>query len=232
MSRHEHLKLSGIRRKEQLLAERLLPSSTTSRAVRFVFGLPDEVAGITTVDLAAGGCSLTADLLTDGANAYAVDCLYSNAKQLSRRLDEATEKVINRLPPDRKAEMRKSTREGIERFWQSFKNHPERYISAWLTEVSLPTDFADLVISFNGISDLTDFDVAKETILEGIRVTKPGKTFAFAPFHTHSGFHSQNSFLHRRIFEWLQAAGLGDVTLIEPSTEYFDKVLTFVKNKN
>ncbi len=209
---------STVHEREMNMAQQSLVSSFLPAEIRKETGLPETVDGLTIVDLAAGACSLTAELLEQGANAYALDCLYDDRQRL---LDNVYQKwlksVLNGIPaPDRK-EAEDMIKREVRKFMRSFNRQPDRYLTGWLTELPFADNFADWTISNGGISMFwQDREVQRKAMMEAIRITKPGGVVAVMPFITNLAANRANQEAlesHLDLHDFLEQQGVGQVII-------------------
>lgn len=142
-----------------------------------ILRLPEEVSKLRVLDVGAGASDITAALLSQGADAYAVDPKY-NSKSNIRGQIQAQLKTPYYV--DRKREVQ----ETLERFMESIKTNPDHYKTAMGTNMPFSDDFFDVVFSLGAISGYLDVDrnLFLAAIQECLRVLKPGGTLQLMPF--------------------------------------------------
>ncbi|MBI4058119.1 class I SAM-dependent methyltransferase [Candidatus Microgenomates bacterium] len=227
----EAVRLAELHLKEVQVASELETSATTTRAARHILEIPEIVKDVTIVDLAAGACPLTADLLDRGANAYAVDHLYGEQGKLAAAAARSLELVIQnarRVQPEYATRMYELTEAAILDFWKSFNTHPDRYKEGWLTQLPFEDNISDMTLSLNGISELWgDQEVMQRALDEALRITKPGGKITIAPFLTAKGITVP---MHRTLFKSLLLSHIGRVTIIRNIPGYNDSRLEIIKS--
>src|SRR4051812_22414312 len=92
----EDQRYRSIHDRERIMAEFAPTSATPGRVARAYLGLPDDVTGLTIIDLASGASSLTEELRRNGARPHAVDRIYSRGE--GAILAAANETVVSQLP--------------------------------------------------------------------------------------------------------------------------------------
>ena len=218
-----------IHRKEESIAAKLRISATSASGARLALGIPANASG-TIVDLASGASPLVASLATDGADAYGVDRIYSNPIQLQKELQILIPRILATFPPGQRAEVESIMQRSLAEFIRSYGAEGHRYLSDWLTKLSLPDSFADMTVSLNGISDLAEnSDVFSQAISEALRITKPGGTFTMAPYHTSGGNHTRYASTHARLTAKLQKDPTVQVRINPRTANYWDARLRIIK---
>lgn len=154
----------------QLLA--IIPvSSGTWQRTRETLDFPEDVSGMRILDIGAGGSDLTAKLLEDGADAYAVDPLYKSRSDVKGKARLQLEHIQSH--GDRN--YYRQSLEALERFSESIKGNPDRYKIAFATNLPFPDNYFDLVFSSAAILGYLDIDyeLLLKSTQEALRVTKP-----------------------------------------------------------
>lgn len=217
-----------VREAEQ--ADKLVVTGDNANAALRIFGLTSTVSGLTIVDLAAGASLVTSKLLERGANAFALDRMYADRSglmdALNNRYISELRKSAQMMRPWEVNTIIKEAHQEIGQFFKSFDRHRERYIYGWLTQLPFENDFADWVVSSNGISALFgDFEVMSKSVNEAIRVAKPGGTVVMYPFLEEP----ESEKVHEALVQQLIASNVGKV-LVERGVLYpSDNRLTIVK---
>ena len=139
---------------------------------------PEDLRGLTILDVGAGASDATARLVELGADAYALDPLYKSTSDLKGKV-----RIQNKIPLYSK-DAKKRRHEALERFMASFKNEPERYKTASATQIPFPDDTFDIVYSVAAVLRYLDLDlqILLKAVSECLRVAKPGGRISFAPY--------------------------------------------------
>ncbi len=182
--------METVHEREVKLAEVIEVSTANAKQTGQELGIPNNVRGLTIIDLAGGASLLTTDLLRRGANAYALDRIYGDIEALQDAVMNgyipAVLKVLQRAAPHRiilHQQQVAMLQQELREFLKAREEHPERYIEGWLTKLPFSDNFADRTLSHLGISRLSgDYEVLEEATMEGIRITKPGGALVIAPF--------------------------------------------------
>lgn len=221
--------------RERELALKLLVSATQAEAIRPKLGLPDNMAGLTIVDLAAGASTLTANLLTQRANAYALDYVYDDREQLIEAVYNKWLPKVLSLSSDRAERqfVEDVTKRSIRRFLRSFEAQRQRYKAGWLTDLPFESDFSDWTVSYSGVSELFEEpDLLKQATMEAVRITKPGGIISIAPFITNSGSSGIGGRItrtHNELVIFLSEQNVGQVTVDRNASTTPDSRLRIVK---
>lgn len=220
----------NLRQQERFIAATSETSAMPGEAARIILDLPEDVTELTIVDLASGGSSLTALLLGEGADAYAVDQLYRDRKKIRTALDQSLKKVLKQVPREDKQHMERVTRQSQETFLRSLAANPDRYRAGWLSHLPFHDDFSDWTVSINGISGLgKSYPLLRKATMEALRITKPGGTVVVAPFHTTHGFHQTYSLQFEHLVEELSEQIDGEIEIRGPFAGYADSQLRIMK---
>ena len=179
-----------LRALEVMLAEKIGISVGPTMPIWEILGLPEEVAGMTIVDLAAGASPLTHDLLQAGADAYAFDCVYQKSEEELHQLIKVYHQEILKFV-NQKEEISEEINRDKEVFWRSLRIERDRYICGWMTELPFPSDFSDLTLSFEGATHVgaNNFDLMWLITQEALRITKQGGKVIMSPIYSET--HSQ-----------------------------------------
>ncbi len=78
-----------LRRRERALAEHLYTGANSADSLIPALGLPQELNGLKIADLGAGCSDLTPELLSQGADAYAVDRIYTSPRDIEEHMRRA-----------------------------------------------------------------------------------------------------------------------------------------------
>lgn len=217
------------RRIEENLANKLDISATTSNATTKIFRLQHIPDGAIVVDLAAGASSFIPDLIDQETDAYAVDRLYGAPRLLERKIKILVPRIVQNVPQQHKEHMRRITNEATLKFQRSIAQHPERYKPDWLTHLSFDDQFADIVTSLNGISDLAvNPDLFEQAVQEALRITKIGGRFLMAPFHAEGGSKTVYAKAHNALAEQLKAQDQ-QCNIWQPTQTYYSHVLEVIR---
>lgn len=175
-SQRDRFGISGFT--EEYLLEIAVPSGASFREITECILLPERVEGLRILDVGAGASDATAELLRFGADAYAIDPLFRSKSELRGKV-----KKHNRLVVD-KTDLKIERANAIERFAQSIKKNPERYVQASATSIPFEENFFDIVYSRIAILPYLDFDIEilTQAIQECLRVTKPGGSIRLFPY--------------------------------------------------
>lgn len=196
---------------EEFLTRESQMSATPSDIAHSFLGLPENVRGMTIVDLASGASSLTAELLANGADAHAVDVLYGRPEMQKRIIDYLDRRLLTQ-PQDYRQQIRESENKALQNFLQSFQAQRNRYHGAYLTKLPFPDGFSDWTVSLLGISDLARYEpVMIAATFEALRVTKSGGKVVIAPLHPGNRYYYWYSEEHEALIEELRKRNVGDV---------------------
>lgn len=211
-----------VYRAEEALVDEMLVSSTPGELVRQYLGLPENVSGLTIVDVAAGFSSLTANLIAEGAVVHAVDPRFEGGEvdigQLIQNVFFNTMRHLQYYP--NRAYFETSLSKSLLAFKDSFLKDRQRYHAEYATRLPFPDNFSDYTVSSNGLSLLLkEPDVMLGAIKKALQVTKPGgKTILFPWFPEGQHYIEENVDIHERVATKIQMAGLGIPTLEGPIT--------------
>jgi hypothetical protein len=199
------------RSREKDLSVNILTSASPAEIACERLAIPENVQGLTIVDLASGVSPLVADLLGRGAHAEGVDILYSlPTDSIIKRFNLDIGELVSRAPKGKGELVRAMMTEAMHEWERSFLTDKEKYHAAFLTNLPQASDIADLTVSSHGISNLAmQRDIFWGAITEAVRITKPGGKFVMAPLWQMDG-----SFLaseHRYMLGRLSKANLGKV---------------------
>lgn len=220
-----------LTREEKEFATHLDTSATNARHARRALLIPDDVQGITTVDLGSGASNLIADLLRGGADANGVDQMYAmEYLTMEEKIWQSFNKVLRQIPPQYVERMRITTNETIRDFLQSFATSRNHYKAGWFSHLPFTDNFSDFTTSLNAHSDLAgNYPLFRKTLMEAIRITAPGKPVVIAPYHRSDGFHSQFATEHHRFSEELKRTTSHRVEIVGPDEIYKDSRLVITK---
>lgn len=170
-------------------ASRWPVTGTPADALIGFYKLPEDVRGVKIVDLCAGTSNFTAALIDGGANALAVDILYSDPDWLLQRRRDSF--MVHYVDEDTKADDPDYIRalEDLEssftyrHFTRSFKEHNKRYIAGSVHNLGLDDNSFDFAVSFNGVLGVTqeDYQLCQRAVEEAIRIVKPGGQVQLGP---------------------------------------------------
>ena len=214
-----------LRALEITLAEEVDISIGPTQETREILGLPENVVGMTIVDLAAGVSPLTHDLLQAGANAYALDCIYQKSdSELHCLIEEYHQEILKLVT--RKEEVNQQISTDKQAFWRSFRTERDRYKNGWLTQLPFPNNFSDITISIEGITHVGAENINLLWLMtqEALRITKHSSKVIMSPIYSET---------HSQLIQMLnRQAGL-TVTheLPENATRYANyRRMTIIKN--
>lgn len=179
---------SRIRAAETRVTSRLGPSSIRAELVREVFKIPEDIKGLNVVDLAAGTSSFVPWLIDNGANAFAVDCIYNEPiEKILERTRSYTKDALDNMHEKWRELLLQESEKAMAYFVQSFQTQRERYITAWLSDLPISDDFADITTSVAGLSTIVSGEYLLENPLieEALRITKPGGKLLLSPVSMH-----------------------------------------------
>jgi ubiquinone/menaquinone biosynthesis C-methylase UbiE len=152
------------------------PSSTSWQEVFRSVNMPEQVDGLTILDVGGGASDTTAKLIELGADAYAIDPRYKNMGQLKGEV-----RAINTQydPKDQR-----EIDDALERFKLSTKTHKDHYLDASAISLPFPDNHFDLVFSKTAVLFYLDVDIGilNTAVDECLRVTKSKGTIRFFPF--------------------------------------------------
>jgi hypothetical protein len=130
------------------IAQELGPTSFIANIICEIYKIPEDVNGLTVVDLAAGTSSFVPWLLDNGADAYAVDCIYDQPLQeMLGRTKSYQDNTLDRMRGTWKKFLEDEREESMTHFSQSFQARRERFITAWLSGLPIGDNFADITVS-------------------------------------------------------------------------------------
>lgn len=166
-------------------------SSCTSRTWQEYLMVFDLIPtpGSKVLDVGGGGSNITAWLLSQGVDAYAVDPLYKARSQVRAKVKQSMDRLREeyRGKPDWQSTMRKlqERERSLEEFAASAKQNPDRYVTGFATSLKFPDDHFDTVISFNCVTQFLDMDelLLTQSVQEMVRVVKPGGKVLLYPFN-------------------------------------------------
>lgn len=141
---------------------------------------PENVSGLRILDVGGGGSDMTAKLLEDGADAYAVDPRYKSRSDLKGRVRQELDALRN---TDERQYIRKY-QAAFDHFWESLRQNPERYKPAFASQLPFDDNNFDFVFSIATVFGYIDMDykLLNTATSEMIRVTKPGGKIQLYPF--------------------------------------------------
>lgn len=226
LERFTEQRLRQLHVAEQKITERSYVSATTFKAAsRDILSLPQDVSGLTILDLAAGASDITAELLARGVNAHALDCSYYDFQELLASFEVAVPMILRQTPPVHRRHMKKVTVRAFLRFRDSFFTHNSHYHPGWLTNLPFPDNFADRTFSINGISHLAERrELFRKALEEAVRVTRPGGLTIIAPFHTRDSLHKQYARIHNKVARELKRSnGVERIEIIPPQPDGYYK---------
>lgn len=186
----ERSRISLHDRERSLTINRLPPTFTSVEDAMRMAGLPEDVFGLTIVDLASGGSPFVTGLLSRFANAYGVDARYESFSGFITEAETSLQMIAGLNIKQNTPERIRKIKQDFLQFGESFLNNSERYIHGWLTAIPLPDDFADYVTSLTAISDMfEDYELFRTVTFEAIRIAKPGGSVIIAPFDSQASSH-------------------------------------------
>lgn len=166
---------------EQEIAERASLTAKPWRDISMLINFPERVSGLRILDIGAGGSDATAHLLELGADAYALDPKYSDPASLRKKLNRLHQYLTNKGAVS--SQHVEEAQAAFEAQQKSMTKDPERYISAYATELPFPDNHFDLVFSVSSMFSHVDENAQAlmQATREAIRVTKPGGEIQFSP---------------------------------------------------
>jgi len=170
---------------DKLLFEGTFASAKPWQNVEGLIEFPDKVCGLKILDVGAGGSDMIAHLLERGAEAYAIDPLYTSWSRVKGEVRKTLAKLEKRRAGDQKwEEFIRCQHEALERFVESAKCNPDHYKPAFASELPFPDNYFDLVFSINCVCQYLDinFGTLLAAVNECLRVLKPGGTVQLFPF--------------------------------------------------
>ena len=210
---------------EQEIAADCLTGATTAEAYNLIVGLDGKPTG-PVVDIGAGASPWVGWLVDHGVDAYAVDRLYENEEKLEESIQASNEVVLAQTPSSYRATLERA----LQSFRQSFQVNRERYVPGWFTNLPFPDDFSELTVALNSVSDMgKDADILLASIVEGVRITRPGGRFVMAPFHTSDGLNSRFSRQHQKVLGKLKAMNIGEIRVAKDIPQYLSARLIIEK---
>jgi ubiquinone/menaquinone biosynthesis C-methylase UbiE len=174
-----------------LSQEELLELATVSALPwskgRGLLQFPENVNGLSILDVGGGGSDITASLVELGADAFALDPRYRKKSEIEEAIKSQFQSPACPMPT------RIMLNQTLKRFLASIKSAPERYKAASATQIPFADDRFDIVFSIDTVTAFLDRD--RETFLasikECLRVAKPGGLLKFLPFQDRQPVWSQ-----------------------------------------
>lgn len=233
----ENLGSNNLHEREIAFATKLHVSASPAESVRKILGIPERVSGLTIVDLAAGACPLTGQLLTEGANAFAIDRIYDDREELLNAVYKKWLPMslyfVRKINPTQVQMVDKFSRRIVREFLRSFEKYPDKHIVGWLTDLPLESGFSDLTVSYSGVSELfEDQEVLEKATQEAVRITKAGGRVVIAPFLTNggsSGIGGRITTSHNQLVEFLRKENVGQVEVQKDDFSSPDSRLQIIK---
>lgn len=180
------------------------------------FRMPEELRGLRILDLGAGASDTTDKLLELGVDAYAIDPQYKNKSELRGQVRR------NFATSNLSKEAIQQRARALERFTDSAKAHPDRYRTAYATELPFPDNFFDLAFSLNAVSVYlnSDRNILTKAMDEVLRILKCRGTLQMFPFDENFGFEPEIEQLRiandRYLVDWLSSHSLVETVSVEP----------------
>lgn len=155
------------------------PTSTYWREAISIIGITehDDIKGRNFLDIGGACSSLTAWLLSKGANAFSIDPGYEDVAEMVKKAQ------ISALTD---ANPTQST-QAIDEFLVSIRSQPDHYITGWATRVPKPSGYFDYITAIRSVFFYMDVNPAllSRVINEQIRLLKkPGGLFVGFPLTT------------------------------------------------
>lgn len=158
--------------KERQIADQSFSSAAPYEQVAAIIGLPDDVRGLTIVDIGAGASSSVAELNRRGAVATAIDPAYARVNRLVRSVQKY-------LKPDQVGNPSKFRRQtaSLQEFEKDFQRNRDRYLAGFAGELPFNDNSIDIVYSQLAVSFFLggDRDVLTRAVNEALRVLKPAE---------------------------------------------------------
>lgn len=197
-----------LRRREKALAEHLFTGANSADSLIPALGLPSELKGVKIADLGAGCSDLTPELLSQGADAYAVDRIYTSPKDIEEHMRRALGIMMRSYQGADRNTANRIANKSYDRFKNSYnrdrKSPNRRYIQASLSNLPFHEGSMDFSVSSFGIGDLAeDLPIFLRSVSEALRILKPGGEFVMFPFHGVQSQFSQYPKEHHALLGWL-----------------------------
>jgi SAM-dependent methyltransferase len=161
----------NFQEREKSIAETSFSSASPHDQVAFIMGLPEDVSGLTIVDIGAGTSTAVAELNKRGAAAVGADPGYLAINRLVR----STEKYLKgkQREGDIAGFRRGST--VLEAFRADYQRNRNRYIGAYAGALPFEDNSVDIAYSMLAVSHFlsVDRDVLFGAVDEALRVLKP-----------------------------------------------------------
>lgn len=167
----------------EILTDSLVTSRSAEDLLPMVF-IPNNLEGLHILDIGGGGSDLTSEFLKKGADAYAVDPLYSSRSQLIGRVRAH----LKELSHDRGSiptwgDYIAREYKALERFKKSSSENPARYLTKFAGNTGFQDGYFDYVFSFSCLTQILalDRDILISAVAEAIRVTRAGGVIQIYP---------------------------------------------------
>lgn len=209
----------------ELAAVSALPWSKGKELIQ----LPDDVRGLSFLDVGAGASDICATLLELGADAYAIDPRYRKKSEIIELMRMQIHSAPN-LP------LRIAINQTVKKFGASIKDAPERYKAASAAQIPFPDNTFDFVFSIDTVTAFFDRhrEMFFQSIKECLRVTKPGGCLKFTPFQdSQPAWSAEVNALRLRndaqVLEWLKSHTEVEALEISGTSVKHHHLLTFRK---
>ena len=158
------------------------------RSLSRFYSLPDNLGGLSVLDLCSGMSDFAFSLRQRGAPAYALDVLYGDLAAFRlrhrRNFSAITRDVFKVEPYSERAE--EIYRAYVQGFASGLLRQPCFYVAGSATQLPFEAETFDLVTSCNGIFGALDFapDLLLQALTEAVRVLKPGGSAQIVPYES------------------------------------------------
>lgn len=156
------------------------PSGGDSKMVIRDTQLPGIVAGLNILDVGGGTSDATAELVAQGANAFALDPKYARLVELKNVVKKVNKYYKEKIHAHSDTELDTA----LKNFSSSIALHKQRYKTGYATSIPFSNEFFDIVFSRFTILGYLDIQptLLDAAIHECLRVTKPRGTVRLFPF--------------------------------------------------
>ena len=179
------------------------------------YDLPSDLKGLRTLDVCAGMSDFAYGLRQRGAEAYALDLLYSDFRLLTDKHKESFREIARDVfhTNANTTKGRQIYEQYVRSFRVSLKKEPSTYVAGSATQLPFADASFHLVTSFNGLFGTLDFDARalEPALLEVLRVVKPGGSVQLLPYQRGPILDDHQRQSQRDALEAIR--GLGGVTL-------------------
>lgn len=152
-----------------------LSTAASFEYLAFSIDFPTEPSSV--LDVGAGGSDVTAQLLSRGYPAYAVDPRYAVPGLVEKKVEEGYTKLDPSSPLYKHQQpIIREQQAALEVFKESMKTNPTHYISASATALPFSSETFDFVFSVNAITEYHSMNklMLFDAVNECLRVTRSG----------------------------------------------------------